>query len=143
MPLNGLARDLRVLPDRVEEILERAKALGWAVRTEKDRWVLARDPESIRHRVVVVLDAPDGSVEDEDGLETGAVELTAELPVARIVSALIDDAPAEPVVVRVLANPDSKAANSRLAADSAGGRPGTSLAENIRVCPRPTANCAG
>jgi len=31
----------------VEEILERAKALGWAVRTEKDRWVLARDPSTI------------------------------------------------------------------------------------------------
>jgi membrane protein len=48
VPLNRLARDLRVLPDRVEEILERAKALGWAVRTEKDRWVLARDPATIR-----------------------------------------------------------------------------------------------
>jgi membrane protein len=47
VPLNHLARELRILPDRVEEILERAKALGWAVRTEKDRWVLARDPSSI------------------------------------------------------------------------------------------------
>jgi membrane protein len=47
VPLNGLARQLRVLPDRVEEILERAKALGWAARTEKDRWVLSRDPSSI------------------------------------------------------------------------------------------------
>lgn len=47
VPLNGLARELRILPDRVEEILERAKALGWAARTEKDRWVLARDPSSI------------------------------------------------------------------------------------------------
>ena len=47
VPLNVLARDLRLLPDRVEEILERAKALGWAARTEKDRWVLARDAASI------------------------------------------------------------------------------------------------
>jgi membrane protein len=47
VPLNRLARELRVLPDRVEEILERAKALGWAARTEKDRWVLARDPSTI------------------------------------------------------------------------------------------------
>ena len=47
VPLNTLARELRILPDRVEEILERAKALGWAVRTEKDRWVLARDPSTI------------------------------------------------------------------------------------------------
>ena len=47
VPLNHLAREMRILPDRVEEILERAKALGWAVRTEKDRWVLARDPSTI------------------------------------------------------------------------------------------------
>lgn len=48
VPLNGLARELRMLPDRCEEILERAKALGWAARTEKDRWVLARDAAAIR-----------------------------------------------------------------------------------------------
>jgi len=48
VPLNHLARELRLLPDRVEEILERAKALGWAARTEKDRWVLSRDPATIR-----------------------------------------------------------------------------------------------
>jgi membrane protein len=48
VPLNHLAREMRVLPDRVEEILERAKALGWAARTEKDRWILARDPATIR-----------------------------------------------------------------------------------------------
>jgi len=47
VPLNSIARDLRILPDRVEEILERAKALGWAARTEKDRWVLSRDPATI------------------------------------------------------------------------------------------------
>lgn len=72
--------------------------------------LLAGDPESVRHRVVVVLDAPDSAVADEDGLETGAVELVEELPVARVVSALIDDGPAEPFVVRILANPDSPAA---------------------------------
>lgn len=48
VPLNRLSRELRLLPDRVEEILERARALGWAARTEKDRWVLARDASSIR-----------------------------------------------------------------------------------------------
>jgi membrane protein len=47
VPLNRLARELRVLPDRVEEILERARALGWVARTEKDRWVLSRDPATI------------------------------------------------------------------------------------------------
>lgn len=45
--LNALARRLRVLPERCEEILERAAALGWAARTQRERWVLARDPSSI------------------------------------------------------------------------------------------------
>lgn len=48
VPLNALARELRVLPDRCEEILERARALGWAARTEKDRWILARDANAIQ-----------------------------------------------------------------------------------------------
>ena len=48
VPLHRLSRELRLLPDRVEEILERARALGWAARTEKDRWVLAQDAASIR-----------------------------------------------------------------------------------------------
>src|SRR5258706_2464913 len=46
--LNSLARELRMPPERCEEILERAAALGWTARTRKDRWVLARDAESIR-----------------------------------------------------------------------------------------------
>jgi hypothetical protein len=37
-----------VLPDRCEELLERARALGWVARTEKDGWVLSRDPSTIR-----------------------------------------------------------------------------------------------
>ena len=48
MPLNALARELRVLPDRCEEMLEHAAALGWVARTERDGWVLARDPSTIR-----------------------------------------------------------------------------------------------
>jgi len=45
--LNALARQLRLLPDRVEQILERAAALGWAARTERDGWVLTRDATTI------------------------------------------------------------------------------------------------
>ena len=45
--LNTLARQQRILPDRCEQILERAAALGWAARTERDGWVLARDPSTI------------------------------------------------------------------------------------------------
>lgn len=47
--LNPLARELRMLPDRCEAILERAAARGWARRTEGgDAWVLARDASAIR-----------------------------------------------------------------------------------------------
>ncbi|HEX7052570.1 MAG TPA: YihY family inner membrane protein [Burkholderiales bacterium] len=46
--LNPLARELRMLPDRCEAILERAAARGWAARTEGgDGWVLARDASAI------------------------------------------------------------------------------------------------
>jgi len=48
VPLNTLARELRILPDRCEQILVRAAAHGWAARTERDAWVLARDAASIR-----------------------------------------------------------------------------------------------
>jgi membrane protein len=48
VPLNALARQLRILPDRCEQILERARALGWAARTERDGWVLARDAHTIQ-----------------------------------------------------------------------------------------------
>jgi membrane protein len=46
--LNALARELRLLPDRVEQILERAAALGWAARTDRDGWVLTRDATTIQ-----------------------------------------------------------------------------------------------
>ena len=47
VPLNRLARDVRLLPERCEEVLERAAALGWAARTERDGWVLSRDAARI------------------------------------------------------------------------------------------------
>ncbi|HEY5900460.1 MAG TPA: YihY family inner membrane protein [Burkholderiales bacterium] len=43
-----LSRELRLIPDRVEEILERAAARGWVARTERDGWVLARDAGEIQ-----------------------------------------------------------------------------------------------
>ena len=46
--LNSLSRQLRLLPDRVEEILERAAARGWVARTERDGWLLSRDADAIR-----------------------------------------------------------------------------------------------
>jgi membrane protein len=46
--LNAIAKELRVLPYRVEEVLERAAKLRWVARLGKDRWVLSRDAATIR-----------------------------------------------------------------------------------------------
>jgi membrane protein len=45
--LNAIARELRTQPYRLEEVLVRAAARRWVARTEKDGWVLARDPATI------------------------------------------------------------------------------------------------
>jgi membrane protein len=47
MPLNRIARQVRLQPYRCEEVLERAAALGWAARTDGEGWVLARDADAI------------------------------------------------------------------------------------------------
>ena len=48
VPLRHLARYVRLLPYEAEGLLERAARCGWAVRAEKDGWVLARDADAIR-----------------------------------------------------------------------------------------------
>jgi membrane protein len=48
MSLNGLARELRTQPYRLEQVLARAAGRGWVARTERDGWLLARDPATIR-----------------------------------------------------------------------------------------------
>jgi membrane protein len=48
MTINRIARSMRLQPYRCEEVLERAAALGWAARTDKEGWVLAHDAASIR-----------------------------------------------------------------------------------------------
>jgi len=45
--LRHIARRMRVLPYRAERALERMAALRWVARTEKDGWLLARDPDGI------------------------------------------------------------------------------------------------
>ena len=45
--LRHIARRMRVLPYRVERVLERMSARRWVVRTEREGWVLARRAESI------------------------------------------------------------------------------------------------
>ena len=48
--LNALAREMRTQPYRLEQVLARAAGQGWVARTEKDGWVLARDPATITVR---------------------------------------------------------------------------------------------
>jgi membrane protein len=46
--LRHIARRMGVLPYRAERVLERMARLRWVVRTEKDGWVLARDPDALQ-----------------------------------------------------------------------------------------------
>lgn len=45
--LNRIAAELRVLPYRVEQVLEQTAKLHWTARVGKDRWVLSRDASAI------------------------------------------------------------------------------------------------
>jgi hypothetical protein len=45
--LRLISYQLRLMPHRCEAVLERAARLGWAARTERDSWVLARDADTI------------------------------------------------------------------------------------------------
>jgi len=46
--LREMSRELRIMPHRCEAVLERAARLGWAARTDRDGWVLARDADLVR-----------------------------------------------------------------------------------------------
>jgi hypothetical protein len=46
--LRQLSGRVRLMPHRSEAALERAARQGWAVRTDKDGWVLARDADELR-----------------------------------------------------------------------------------------------
>jgi len=48
LPLTFIAREAKVMPYRCELMLERCAGLGWAAKTERDSWVLARDADTIR-----------------------------------------------------------------------------------------------
>jgi membrane protein len=48
LPLTFIAQQAQVMPHRCELMLERCAGLGWAAKTERDSWVLARDADTIR-----------------------------------------------------------------------------------------------
>ena len=69
MPAMRIAREVSMLPYRVESILERAAALDWVAKGEKDTWLLARDAKSIKVDDVYrafVYDAVSVGVSDAD-----------------------------------------------------------------------------
>jgi membrane protein len=72
MKLNAIAAELRVLPYRVEQVLEQAARLRWTARVGTDRWVLSRDPEAIPldliYRTFVYDPKAVGISEDDLGL---------------------------------------------------------------------------
>jgi len=70
--LNAIAHELRILPYRVEQVLEKAATLRWAARVGKDRWVLSRDADAVTldsvYRAFVYDPKSIGISEDDLGL---------------------------------------------------------------------------
>jgi membrane protein len=53
LALTQIARRAKLLPERCEHVLERCAAQGWAARTDRDNWLLARDAGAIALSQVV------------------------------------------------------------------------------------------
>jgi membrane protein len=47
LSLRRVTAHVRIMPHQCEEILDRAQALGWTTRTDRDSWVLARDADTV------------------------------------------------------------------------------------------------
>ncbi len=72
LSLRRVTAHVRIMPHQCEEILDRAQALGWTTRTDRDSWVLARDADTISvgevFRAFVYDAAAVGVGEDRFGL---------------------------------------------------------------------------
>jgi DNA-binding IclR family transcriptional regulator len=53
LALTQIARRAKLPPERCEHVLERCAAQGWAARTDRDNWLLARDANSVALAQVV------------------------------------------------------------------------------------------
>jgi membrane protein len=73
LALGAIARHAQVPPERCERALERCAAQGWAARTDRDRWLLVRDADTIQLGAVVRAFAM-----DPDALRAGAPAALAE-----------------------------------------------------------------
>jgi hypothetical protein len=65
--------------------------------------LLDSDGSAARRRVVIALDAPEGSVHVRDDVDRGVVRLDSGVPIARIASVHADDADAEQAVAQAAA----------------------------------------
>jgi membrane protein len=61
LTVGRIAAQAGLTPERCERVLERCATLGWATRTEKETWLLARDAGAIRVADVVSAFAIDAS----------------------------------------------------------------------------------
>ena len=78
--LAQISNQVRLMPHRCEAALERAARLGWAVRTDKDSWVLARDADAVSVADIYkafAFDAETWGITDAD-LERNLKETAAE-----------------------------------------------------------------
>lgn len=74
LSLRRVTAHARIMPHEAEAILDRAKALGWTTRTDRDAWVLARDADHIR-----VADVFRAFVYDEPAVGVGQDALALSL----------------------------------------------------------------
>ncbi|MEO8889880.1 MAG: hypothetical protein ABI301_01850 [Jatrophihabitantaceae bacterium] len=80
--------------------------LEYAAMTEAARAslrLLDGDPDALRRRVVIALDAPDGAVEVRDDLDRGVVRLAGPIALTHVASFHVDDAAAESAVAAAVA----------------------------------------
>ena len=73
LALVAIARRAKLPPERCERVLERCAAQGWAARTDRERWLLVRDANTIQLGAVVRAFAM-----DPEALRAGAPAALAE-----------------------------------------------------------------
>lgn len=73
LALVAVARRAKLPPERCERVLERCAAQGWAARTDRERWLLVRDADTIQLGAVVRAFAM-----DPEALRAGAPAALAE-----------------------------------------------------------------
>lgn len=74
LPLMQIARQLGMMPYRVEGILDRGAALGWVAKGDKETWLLARDAHAIK-----VEDVYRAFVYDAEGVGVSQADLELSL----------------------------------------------------------------